>query len=176
LPIVDCLPPIGGVPKREVDKRKTTKALRKLRKASDRATGEGGSGLTPWEKEFVDGVTGRLETYGSAFRDPAKGRLEEALSHRQSQVARAIDKKSRRGAPAEAASGADASARVLKPNEGGLRRSQFKRKTPLGQKGGPRVRDVNDDMPIGPDPALTPEANRAALRVVRGGKATGKDR
>src|SRR5262245_52029864 len=81
--------------KRIVDKRKTAKALRKLQRAAGRAGSEGAPELTNWEKEFVEGVSKRLETYGSAFRDPGKGRLEEALSARQSQVARVIDKKSR---------------------------------------------------------------------------------
>ena len=84
------------MPKREVDKRKTNKALRKLRRAAERASEEGGPGLTNWEKEFVEGVTTRLEKYGSAFRDPGKGRLEEALSQRQTQVTRVIEKKSRK--------------------------------------------------------------------------------
>jgi len=50
------------MPKREVDKRKTTKALRKLRRVAERASEEGGPGLTTWEKDFVEGVTERLET------------------------------------------------------------------------------------------------------------------
>ncbi len=155
------------------------KALRKLRNVSDRANGEGGPGLTAWEKEFVDGVTGRLETYGSAFRDPGKGRLEEALSHRQSHVARAIEKKTRKGKSAEAKPGeakrAEAKSGVGLKKTSGLRRSEFKRKTPMGPKG-PRVRDVSADMPVGPDPDLTPEENRAALRLVPGGKPSAKSR
>ncbi len=150
------------------------KALRKLRKASDRATGAGGPGLTAWEKEFVDSVTGRLKTYGSAFRDPGKGRLEEALSHRQAHVTRVIEKKSRK---------APANATQSKANTGdgpkksaGLRRSAFKRKTPMGRQAQPRVRDVNEDVPDGPDTALTPEQNRAALRLVPGGKPGTKRR
>ena len=84
------------MPKRCVDKRKTSKALRKLRQAAERASDKAGLGLTSWEKDFVEGVTGRLEKYGSAFRDPHKGRLEEPLSHRQAHVVRVLDKKSRR--------------------------------------------------------------------------------
>jgi hypothetical protein len=152
------------MPKREVDKRKTAKALRKLRRAAARALEEGGPALTTWEKDFVDGVTGRLEKYGSAFRDPGKGRLEEALSQRQAHVARAIDKKSRGKAGAK-------TDKETKPGTGALRRSEFKRKTPMGKRAGPRVRDVNEDMaPSTPDPATTPQQKRAALRVVRGGK------
>jgi len=141
------------MPKREVDQRKTRKALRKLRRAAERAEGEGGPGLTDWEKEFVEGVTGRLEKYGSAFRDPGKGRLEEALSARQAQVTRVIDKKSRKVAKGEA----DAE----KP-EPPKRHSSFKAKPKPGWK--PRVRDINDDpapAPVGPP----------KLRIVKGGKA-----
>jgi hypothetical protein len=159
------------MPKREVDKRKTARALRKLRGAATRASEEGGPGLTNWEKDFVEGVTGRLEKYGSAFRDPGKGRLEEALSQRQAHVARVIDRKSRKPAAKTSGKAADEPER---PKHGGLRRSEFKRKTPMGKRAGPRVRDVNEDPatpdPAGPDRQTTPEQKRAGLRVVRGGK------
>ncbi len=157
------------MPKREVDKRKTAKALRKLRRAAERASEEGAAGLTTWEKDFVDGVTGRLEKYGSAFRDPGKGRLEEALSQRQAHVARVIDKKSRGKAAAKEADAKGAAAKE-RPKQGGLRRSEFRRKTPMGQRSGPRVRDVNEDLPPSPEPETTPEQKRSALRIVRGGK------
>src|SRR5689334_24212450 len=112
------------MPKRTVDKRKTAKALRKLRRAATRATDEGGPGLTNWEKDFVEGVTGRLEKYGSAFRDPGKGRLEEALSQRQAHVTRVLDKKSRR---TKAEPGEEKREGAKTP----LRRSALKRKTPM---------------------------------------------
>lgn len=161
------------MPKREVDKRKTAKALRKLRRAAERASGQAGPGLTSWEKDFVEGVSGRLEKYGSAFRDPGKGRLEEALSQRQAHVARVIDKKSRGKAAAKASA---RTGDVSTPKGGALKRSEFKRKTPMGQRRSPRVRDVNEDMAApAPDPATTPEQKRASLRVVRGGKADAKD-
>ncbi len=164
------------MPKREVDKRKTAKALRKLRQAAERAGAEGSPDLTTWEKDFVDGVTGRLEKYGSAFRDPGKGRLEEALSQRQAQVARVIDKKTRK--PKTAAPDADrkTSGKSDKP---GLQRSEFKRKNPMrssskSSKAGwkPRVRDINDD----PTPAsrnrkeAVQTAKRPSLTVIPGGK------
>lgn len=163
--------------KRDVDKRKTAKALRKLRRAAERAAAEGASALTAWEKEFVEGVTGRLETYGSAFRDPGKGRLEEALSHRQAHVARAIDKKSRKGAvePTDGQNKPGAGQAAQAAREGGLRRSGFKRKAPMGKRPAPRLRNLDEDVPAGPDPALTPEENRAALRLVSGGKQEGND-
>jgi hypothetical protein len=111
--------------KREVDQRKTRKALRKLRRAADRATEEGGPGLSDWEQDFVEGVTTRLEKYGSAFRDPGKGRLDEALSARQAHITRLIDKKSRK-APA----GIDAASAESrdKPKPIALRRTSLRRK------------------------------------------------
>lgn len=80
---------------REIDDKKTRKALRKLRKAKERAAREGAE-LSDWETEFLNGVEERLETYGSAFNDPEKGAPDEALSARQAMVIREIDKKSRK--------------------------------------------------------------------------------
>lgn len=149
--------------KREVDKRKTRKALRKLRRAAERASEGGGPGLTDWEKDFVQGVSGRLETYGSAFRDPGKGRLDEALSQRQAEVARVIDRKSRRKKAGE----------PEKTEKGPLKRSALKRKTPLKSRAGSRVRDVNEDAE--PEDNSTsrpvPAAKRAVLRIIPGGKS-----
>ena len=52
---------------RDIDDKKKRKALRKLRKAAERAEAEGGPGLSDWEKEFVDEVETRVEKFGSAF-------------------------------------------------------------------------------------------------------------
>ena len=155
--------------KREVDKRKTQKALRKLRRAAEAATAEDGPGLTTWEKDFVDGVTERLETYGSAFRDPGKGRLEEALSARQAQVTRVIEKKSRKAktpvTPAIAGEGLSAKQDPRKPT-GFKRGSSFKPKTKPNWK--PRGRDINDDTDIA---APDQKPARPALKIIPGGKA-----
>jgi len=155
--------------KREVDKRKTQKALRKLRRAAEAATAEDGPGLTTWEKDFVEGVTERLETYGSAFRDPAKGRLEEALSARQAQVTRIIGKKSRKAkADAKAPLTADARGGSAEPakREGPRRMSSFQSKAKAGWK--PRGRDINDDSE--PTSSEAAPAKRPALKVIPGGK------
>jgi hypothetical protein len=80
---------------REVPKQKTARALRKLARVARQAE-ETGTELTRWEQDFVSGVTGRLSTYGSAFRDPQKGALEEPLSQRQSEIVRLLNRKSRR--------------------------------------------------------------------------------
>ncbi len=147
--------------KREVDKRKTQKALRKLRRAAEAATAEDGPGLTTWEKDFVEGVTTRLETYGSAFRDPGKGRLEEALSARQAQVTRVIEKKSRKSK----LDAKDTAASPTKP-EGPRRMSSFKSKAKPGWKS--RGRDINDDSDPAPTEAALPK--RPSLKIISGGK------
>ncbi len=145
--------------------------MRKLRKVAERAEAEDAPDLSDWEKEFVDGVGKRLETYGSAFRDPSKGSLEEALSQRQTQVVRVLDKKTR---PKN-----KISEKQRKPMKAG---SGFKRKTPE-RKG--RVRDINEDIEQPseePEPEMgklapataapaDPAARRAAMRVIRGGKS-----
>jgi hypothetical protein len=117
--------PKGG---RAVDERKTRAALRKLRRAVEQAEerakdGAGDAKLSDWEREFAKSVETKLETYGSAFRDPSKGRLEEPLSARQSQKLREIGKK---------AAGKGGAAK---------RGSSFKPKEP--PKRGGRVRDVS---------------------------------
>ena len=168
LPTARSLLPTPAM-KREVDQRKTRKALRKLRRAADRASEEGGPGLTAWEQGFVSGVTTRLEKYGSAFRDPGKGRLEDALSARQAHITRVIDKKSRK---------AKAGAALPPPPEPGepVRTSQQraattvttkKPRTSLKPKAGwkPRGRDINED----PGRAEA-AARKPALKVIRGDK------
>ena len=170
------------MPKREVDKRKTRKALRKLRAAADRAGQEGAPELTTWEKDFVEGVTKRLETYGSAFRDPGKGRLEEALSQRQHHVARVIEKKSRpktektakTGKAGQSGSNKSGSKSGGKNDPSVFRGSSLQRKSPLRSRAapsrGPRVRDVNDDLYDVPEIPQTPAQKRASLRMIDGGK------
>lgn len=79
---------------RDVDQKKTRKALRKLRKAKSRADAEG-IDLTDWEAEFVEGVEERLEKYGSAFADPSLGNSDDALSSAQTEILRQLDRKSR---------------------------------------------------------------------------------
>jgi len=154
------------MPKREVDQRKTRKALRKLRKAAESAGEEGAPGLTDWEKDFVAGVTTRLEKYGSAFRDPGKGRLDEALSNRQQQVTRAITAKTRK-AKAAAKTGAAPRVEPAKPTPGSSfqRKSTLKPKAKSGWK--PRIRDINDDPERSGPPT---ESARPKLKLVPGGR------
>lgn len=141
---------------------------------AERAESEDAPDLNEWEQEFVDGVSERLNKYGSAFRDPAKGPLDEALSQRQTQIVRVLDKKTRPKAKKD-----------LKPRKPMKAGSGFKRKTPE-RKG--RVRDINEDIaepdigaeaqdgavadpsPPAADP-VNPDERRAGLRVIKGGRA-----
>lgn len=141
--------------------------MRKLRKVAERAQSDDAPDLSDWEKEFVDGVEKRLETYGSAFRDPAKGSLEDALSQRQTQVVRVLDKKTR-----------PKTKQTDKPRKPLKAKSGFKRKTPE-RKG--RVRDIHEDVEAPPEPPAEtetpreippdPAARRAAMRVITGGRS-----
>ena len=115
---------------RDVDERKKRKALRKIRKAAMLAEQGLGPPLSDWEKQFLEEVEERIETYGSAFHDPEKGAADEALSTLQHVKLREIDKKARG-----------------KGKSGFSNRGGFKRKT------GPRVRQVDEDLNEGPEEA-----------------------
>ncbi len=94
---------------REVDPKRTRKALALVRKLADAGaraetvdpeTGE----LKPvgdtvdysgWEKDFLGEVGTRLEKYGSAFHNLSKGRKDEALSMLQTVKLKEIAAKAR---------------------------------------------------------------------------------
>ena len=94
---------------REVDPKRTRKALRIVRKLAaksatpesiDPETGEikPGSGevdYSQWENEFLAEVDKRLEKYGSAFHNLSKGRKDEALSTLQTVKLKEIAAKAR---------------------------------------------------------------------------------
>ena len=94
---------------RDVDRRKTRKALRIIRKLAakraptetiDPETGEvrpspSAVDYSQWETEFLTEVDQRLEKYGSAFRDLSKGRKDEALSTQQTVKLKEIAAKAR---------------------------------------------------------------------------------
>lgn len=84
---------------REVDPKRTRKALRLVRRLAEQAetkdAASESSSETPvdysgWEREFLSEVEGRLQKYGSAFANLSKGRPEEALSTLQTQKLREI--------------------------------------------------------------------------------------
>ena len=134
---------------REIDERKKRKVLRKLRQAAERAQAEDGPGLSDWEEEFTREVETRIETYGSAFADPDKGRLEEPLSARQAMKLKEIDRKSR--------------------GKGGLKRGKgFKQKGPSRR---PHSRDINEDIADKDASVSVPESTGPPkLRIIKGGK------
>lgn len=94
---------------REVDSKKTRKALRIIRKLAAKGAspetidpetgevkpGEGAVDYSHWENEFLTEVDKRLEKYGSAFHDLSKGRKDEALSNLQSVKLKEIAAKAR---------------------------------------------------------------------------------
>lgn len=107
---------------REVDPKRTRKALRMVRKLAARsaategstapASGPADSGgdaaddaeaadYSEWERTFLTEVETRLEKFGSAFANLAKGRPDEALSTLQAQKLREIAAKAT-GKPARA--------------------------------------------------------------------------
>ncbi|KCZ61299.1 hypothetical protein [Hyphomonas chukchiensis] len=165
---------------RDVDERKKRAALRKLRKAAALAEQGLGPELSDWERQFLEEVEQRIETYGSAFADPEKGAEGDALSALQRIKLKEIDKKAR--------------------GKGG---SGFKSKSRPAYT--PRVRNVDaeaeeakgEDTPPPPPPApskprlvsaalppLTGERSgntpptppaRPSFRVIEGGKANTSD-
>lgn len=94
---------------REIDRKKTRKALRIVRKLAAQGSapetidpetgemkpGEGTVDYSQWENEFLTEVDKRLEKYGSAFADLSKGRKEEALSALQTVKLKEIAAKAR---------------------------------------------------------------------------------
>jgi hypothetical protein len=61
---------------REAAKRAALNALRRAKRAADKA----GIELSEWEGEFLESVTQRVQTYGRAFGDPDKGVPGTSLS------------------------------------------------------------------------------------------------
>lgn len=125
---------------RDIDERKKRKALRKIRKAALLAEQGLGPPLSDWEKQFLEEVEERIETYGSAFHDLEKGGSDEALSALQFVKLREIDKKAR-----------------------GKGKSGFGRKGGFKRKSEPRVRQIDEPEDTAPPPrAGKPELVRAS--------------
>jgi hypothetical protein len=61
---------------KEAAKRAALNALRRARRAADKA----GVELSQWEGEFLESVAQRVKTYGRAFGDPDKGAPGTSLS------------------------------------------------------------------------------------------------
>ncbi len=141
---------------REVDERKTRRALNRVRRAKADAEARGEE-FSDWESEFVESVETRLKTFGSAFTDPEKGDLSEPLSGRQRLKLNEVAKKAKGAAKPQKPPKARKGLQTRKPMSRGK-----------GGKGGkswtPRVRDINDDIPEEDRSLFT---GPPTLRVVR---------
>jgi hypothetical protein len=94
---------------REVDPKRTRKALRIVRQLAAKSTtpetidpetgeikpGNGEVDYSQWESEFLTEIDKRLEEYGSAFHNLSKGRQDEALSTLQTVKLKEIAAKAR---------------------------------------------------------------------------------
>ncbi|KCZ56275.1 hypothetical protein HY29_09490 [Hyphomonas beringensis] len=131
---------------RDVDERKKRAALRKLRKAAQLAEQGLGPPLSDWERQFLEEVEERIETYGSAFADPLKGDEGEPLSALQQVKLKEIDKKARG-----------------KARKGfGQKKGGFK-KRPV-----PRVRQLDEDIELDENtPQAPPSMPRDLPKLVR---------
>jgi hypothetical protein len=81
---------------REAAKRAAINALRRARRAADKA----GVKLSDWEGEFLGSVEERLKTYGRAFGDPEKGAPGASLSVMQGVKLKEISAKAQGKGPA----------------------------------------------------------------------------
>lgn len=72
----NAVPAKRGPDQRELVKRATLNALKRAKRAADKA----GVELSAWEDEFLGSVGERIKTYGRAFGDPDKGAAGQALS------------------------------------------------------------------------------------------------
>jgi len=94
---------------REIDRKKTRKAQRLIRKLAAKSSapevvdpetgeikpGDGSVDYSAWETEFLTEVDQRLGKFGSAFHDLSKGRKDEALSNLQTVKLKEIAAKAR---------------------------------------------------------------------------------
>jgi hypothetical protein len=78
---------------REIARRAALNALKKARRAAERA----GVKLSEWEGEFLGSVEDRVKTYGRAFGDPEKGQPGASLSVLQTVKLKEISAKARSG-------------------------------------------------------------------------------
>jgi hypothetical protein len=76
---------------RKQAKRAALNALRRARRAADRA----GIKLSEWEGEFLGSVAQRVESFGRAFGDPEKGAPGQALSALQTVKLKEISAKAK---------------------------------------------------------------------------------
>jgi len=71
-------------------------ALRAIERAK-RAAEANGTDLSAWEGEFLGSVEDRVQTFGRAFADPAKGAAGDSLSALQQAKLKEIARKAKGG-------------------------------------------------------------------------------
>ena len=84
-------PPNPFEAQRKAAQRAALNALRRARRAADRA----GVKLSEWEGEFLESVSERVKTHGRAFGDPELGAPGQALSALQGRKLKEISAKAR---------------------------------------------------------------------------------
>ena len=89
------LPPSPFEAQRKAAQRAALNALRRARRAADKA----GVTLSEWEGEFLDSVSDRVKTHGRAFGDPELGAPGQALSALQGRKLMEISAKAKGEAP-----------------------------------------------------------------------------
>jgi len=148
--------------------RSASNAKRKIARLHAKLTELGH--ISDFEDEFGESVLERLDKYGSAFNDRAKGRAGDALSIAQRQVVARMNKKVKDlKAKQKAGQGEapDPDAEYVRTadrwKKGPETKSGFKSKR--NPKFAPRVRNIEDDM-IADDP-LPPPVNPAPPKLVR---------
>lgn len=82
-------PPSPFEAQREAAKRAALNALKRARRAADKA----GVPLSAWEGDFLESVSERVSTHGRAFADPEKGAPGQALSSMQGRKLKEITRK-----------------------------------------------------------------------------------
>ena len=166
---------------RDVDERKKRAALRKLRKAAALAEQGLGPELSDWERQFLEEVEARIETYGSAFADPEKGAEGDALSSLQRIKLKEIDKKARgkggssfksKSRPAYTPRVRDIDAETDEPDA-----EEAPASTPPPVPSKPRLVSATPPAPSEEPIKTTPPAPpaRPSFRVIEGGKANTSD-
>jgi len=160
---------------RDVDERKKRAALRKLRKAAELAEQGLGPELSDWERQFLEEVEARIETYGSAFADPEKGADGEALSSLQQVKLKEIDKKARgkgkSGFKSKARPAYTPRVRNIDTEDDAPAEADVRPPPPL-RPPPPRLVAAAPPQPPAHPPAPTP-APRPRFRVIEGGKSEG---
>lgn len=160
---------------RDVDERKKRAALRKLRKAAELAEQGLGPELSDWERQFLEEVEARIETYGSAFADPEKGADGEALSSLQQVKLKEIDKKARgkgkSGFKSKARPAYTPRVRNIDADDDAPSEADVTPASPPVRLPAPRLVAATPPPPTSHPPAAPTPSPRPRFQVIKGGKS-----